>query len=110
MRDEMLKTLSEVAFGVFAASNLCVAQAGTPWEDLITKVGALGLCAFMVLQNYRQSENLGKVIGAKDEQIIDLTKQYMEDRRLARKVLQELSDGLQNRPCIMAPKPKIEGD
>jgi len=114
----MLKMLTDLALGTFAVANLSVgAVAQTPpaaWEDWIQKLGALGLCAFMVLQNYRQTEALAKVVAGKDSQILEMVKQNSVDRQESSAALKELSAVLRERPCIMGGQriahPRTEGD
>ena len=104
MNDNMLKVLSESALAMFGIANLSaplLAQAGGGVEEWIAKLGALGLCGFMVLQNYRQSEAMGKIIREKDAQLIDLTKQYLAAEQRHSDAINGLSSALRGRPCIM---------
>jgi len=100
----VLRTLTDVAFGVFALANLAtpVAQTGTGGaEEWVAKLGALGLCAFMVFQNYRQSEAMARVLRAKDDQLITLTKQYLDASQRHTDALNGISAALRSRPCIV---------
>ena len=104
MRDMVIKALTESALAIFGIANLatpCLAQAGSGVDEWVGKLGALGLCAFMVLQNYRQSDNMGKVLRAKDEQLISLTKQYLEASQRHTDAMNEISAALRQRPCIV---------
>jgi len=103
MNTDMLKTLSEIGFGLYAATTLAAtAQVpGTGWEDMLQKLGALGLCAFMVLQNYRQQEALGRVVARKDAEVNELTKAFLKATQNHTDALNQISDALRSRPCIM---------
>ena len=100
----VVKTLTDLSLGVFAAANLSlpfIGQAAGGVEEWVAKLGALGLCAFMVFQNYRQSEAMGRVLRAKDDQLITLTKQYLEASQRHTDALNGISAALRQRPCII---------
>jgi len=104
MNDMVIKALTESALALFGIANLagpCLSQAGPGIEDWVSKLGALGLCGFMVLQNYRQSDNMAKVLKAKDDQIISLTQQYLEASQRHTDAINAISGALRNRPCIV---------
>jgi len=90
---------------MFAAANLSApifGQAGMPGvEEWVARLGALGLCAFMVFQNYRQSEAMARVLRAKDDQLITLTKQYLDASQRHTDALNGISAALRRRPCIV---------
>ena len=101
---KVLKTLTDATFGVFALANLAapLAQGSTgDVEEWVARLGALGLCAFMVFQNYRQSEAMGRVLRAKDDQLITLTKQYLEASQRHTDAINGISAALRQRPCII---------
>jgi len=73
----------------------------------VSRFGALGLCAFMVFQNYRQSDALGKIITRKDatiekrdQEIIGLTRSLATALEQNTQALNEITDSLNERPCM----------
>ena len=103
MKLDMLKTLTESMFGLFAATNIFSTPVGQAagWEEMLSKIGALGLCAFMVLQNYRQQEALARVVARKDEQVNELTKSFLQAIQRHTDALNNISDMLRTRPCVI---------
>jgi len=96
----MVKLLELTSLGVFAGCSMVgtIPSPGIPgW---VFQFGALGLVAFMVLQNYRQQTATIKVVKEKDKQIAE----YNE--RMARLVSEytdatrRLAECLEDRPCI----------
>jgi len=115
---DMLRTMTDLSLGVFAAASVAVpilGQAAEGFEGIVNKLGALGLCAFMVLQNYRQSEATAKVLREKDRELADLTRQSLHASKNQVDAINDLSAALRNRPCIVGDrrfddKPKDTGD
>jgi len=108
MRMTMIRILADASFGLFATATLAeplVSQITDPGVyGWISKFGTLGLCAFMVFQNYRQSDSLGKVIAVKDAQNMELQREVLNAIEKNTQALAALTDGFAKRPCIMAPK------
>jgi len=84
--------------------NLIFQQKRPAW---ISRFGALGLCAFMVFQNYRQSDALGKVITRQDEtiekhhsEIVGLTLNLATALAQNTRALSDMTAGLHDRPCM----------
>jgi len=100
----MLNILTNVSLGVFAAANLStpfLAQTPPGVEELVGKLGALGLCAFMVFQNYRQSEAMARVLREKDSQLVALTEKKLDVDRKHAEAIEGLSAALRERPCLV---------
>ena len=100
----VLRTLTDLSLGIFAASSVglpFLGQAATGIEDLVAKLGLTGLLAFMVLQNYRQSESMAKVLREKEKDLMDLTKQSIHASQAQTAAINDLSAALRNRPCIV---------
>jgi hypothetical protein len=108
----MIKLLAEASFGIFAATNLLAsvlaeASVGGGVYEWVNRFGALGLCAFMVFQNYRQSERLGRVIAKKDEviearntELMKLTKSLATAIDRNTNAMSGMSKTLRERPCM----------
>ena len=113
MRTNMIRTLADISFGIFATSQLAlpiVAQTSAVGGvyNWINDFGALGLCAFMIFQNYRQSEAMGKIITAKDavierrdQEIIDLTRDVALAIEKNTQALSTMTSSLGERPCMI---------
>ena len=119
---DMLRTLTDLslaAFGTATVAAQTVASAGPAGNGIyewINRFGALALCAFMVLQNYRQSDMLGKIITRKDEEISRTREAILQINKELLQAIQAnthgtgvMIDALNKRPCIM-PNPLKEGD
>jgi len=107
----MMRILADVSLGLFAATTLAepiVAQVSDGGVyGWISRFGALGLCAFMVFQNYRQSDALGKVITRQDEtiekhhsEIVGLTLNLATALAQNTRALSDMTAGLHDRPCM----------
>ena len=111
MRNDMIRLLTDVSLGIFATTSLACPIVAQMTDNgvygWISKFGALALCAFMVFQNYRQSDALGKIIAAKDAQNLALQREVINAIQHNTRALASLTDGFAKRPCIMNPK---EGD
>ena len=118
----MLKVLTDVSLAAFATASVSASAlaeaipAGGGIYEWINRFGALALCAFMVLQNYRQSTMLGGIITRKDEEIKATREQLLTITRELLSAIQAntngtnvMIDALNKRPCIM-PNPLKEGD
>lgn len=69
-------------------------------EQLI-QFGALGLCGYMVLMNYRDRDRMLKVLDKRDEYIreeIEARAQLMDKLTTA---MNRISETLEDRPCIL---------
>ena len=101
----MIRLLADASFGLFATATLAeplVSQITDPGVyGWISKFGTLGLCAFMVFQNYRQSDSLGKIITAKDQQNMDLQREVLTALERNTQALAELTGSLNERPCMV---------
>jgi len=113
MRNNMIRLLADASLGLFGVAQLIdpiIAQ--IPGADglsgWIQTFGALGLCGFMVFQNYRQSDALGKIIARKDEmleakdgQMVCITRDLMEAIQNNTLALGRIVESLNQRPCII---------
>ena len=116
----VLKILTDMSLAAFATASVAASAvasavpAGDGIYEWINRFGALALCAFMVLQNYRQSTMLGGIITRKDEEIKETREQLLGVTRELLAAIQDnthgtsvMIDALNQRPCIM-PNPLKE--
>ncbi len=95
----MLRFFEISALAVFSACHVAVG-ASVPTGNFL-QFGALGLVAFMILQNYRQQNALGKVIAEKDRAIAE------QNGRMANLIAADtdaknrLADVLKDRTCLV---------
>ena len=117
----MIRLLADASLGLFGAAALIdPILAQVPGADglsgWIQTFGALGLCGFMVFQNYRQSDALGKIIARKDEmletkdsQMVAITRDLMLAIQNNTIALGRIVESLNQRPCIMGePLPSVK--
>jgi len=88
----MIRLLELSCLSVFAGVNL-LAQADVP--PIVQKVGLLGLIAFMVVQNYRQSHENTKELNARNRRLEKLVADDIDAKR-------RLAEALHNLPPLSA--------
>jgi len=102
----MLKVMTDVSLAAFASASVVASSipstesAGDGIYEWINRFGALALCAFMVFQNYRQSESLGKIITVKDQQNMALQREVLIALERNTQALAEMTSSLNERPCM----------
>ena len=100
----ILRVLEVLSFSAFGVSSL-VADAmptadGSGLEKIVAGGGVLALCAFMLLQNYRQQAATNKVLREKDAQIIAQTASYQGLLKEKIETDNRLAAALEARPCL----------
>jgi len=86
-------------FGSLAMSALGAAVSGSPLEWVL-QVGALGLCGWMVYQNYRQAERTSHVLARKDETIEGQFKRIDDILANTTHTSNQLVQAMNERPCL----------
>lgn len=95
-----MKIFELCSFSVFGASSLAASAVGGDAPQWLFQFGALGLCAFMVFQNYNQQNRLTKVIDRKDGEIGTLVDRLEEISSRQAEGLARLAQALEDRPCV----------
>lgn len=91
----IVKVCEISSLAVFAAAGVAADLVGPaiPWADWIMRFGALGLCGFMVFQNYRQMRETNRVLNRKDAEI-----RRLSDNSVA--AMNRIAEALEDRPCL----------
>lgn len=74
----MIRVLELGSLGAFAGSTVTASVMATP-PNWVIQFGALGIVAFMVFQNYRQTRELMK-LSAEQARAMNRISQCLEDR------------------------------
>jgi len=96
-----MATLQFCCFALVVAGSVA-ASGGTEGvlETWVMRFGALGLVAFMVVQNYRQARTTNKVLERKDTEIADAHYRLANLTAQQTDAMNRLSKALEDRPCI----------
>lgn len=86
--------------GMFSVASFWAQAAGDGIPQWMLQFGALGLCSFMVLQNYNQQRALSGVIERKDREIASLVNRLETITLQNAKAMNRLAQALEDRPCL----------
>ena len=86
--------------GSLAVGSIVATTDSLALPSWLKSISLMSLVAFMVFQNIRQQNDLGKVIGKKDDQIQASQNRLEELIKADIRSRERLSDCLSDRPCL----------
>ncbi len=101
----LAKAAEIMSLAVFGITYLGTTIAAAAPTGAVLEIGALGLCGFMITQNYRQRAGMARIIAHKDAEI---RKAETRANTLAVKftdAVNQLTATIAARPCVRAGEP-----